>query len=230
MKKLFIIVALVIATYGFSGGLEEPAKAPPATVEAPKLIAPATSKDVVDNCKPVVEDNCKPVGNSVVTNGGDNVGTKVICACESKSCEPKVVEKIKYVKGPIRYVEKKVVVPGKIQPPKIVYMDRPIYIDRPSSGDNGKSPGNGTSSNSSSSSSSNSSGSDDSDFPLGVGVLVGSGPDGVRPYRYGQEYKAEVGRGILMGLDADYTIKKRYFLGGIIINNDTYMGKIGIRF
>jgi hypothetical protein len=72
--------------------------------------------------------------------------------------------------------------------------------------------------------------SDDSDFPLGVGVLVGSGPDGVRPYRYGQEYKAEVGRGILMGLDADYTIKKRYFLGGIIINNDTYMGKIGIRF
>jgi hypothetical protein len=225
MKNLFLILGLLLASSGFSGGLEEPAK----KADAPKVIAPATSMDAVDNSKTVAEDNCKPVGNSVVTNGGDNVGTKVVCSCEAKVCEPaKVVTK--YVPGPVRYVTKKVVVPAKAQPPKTVYMDRTVYVEKPAGkGENSgsNSPGGSSSSSSSSSSSGNPT---TANFPFGVGVLVGTGPDGVRPYRYGQEYRAEVGRGILMGLDLDYTFKERFFLGGILINNETYMGKLGIRF
>lgn len=214
MKKL-LIAGLFISLQAFSGGLEPDPKPTDAKIAPSPVKSSDSPAKAVEETVTKAPADCKPPsgGNSVinhgaVTNGGDSVGTKVICACEAKACKAKTVEK--QVPGPVQWRTKTVTknVPGPVQ-----YLDKPCPScpDKPcptcpkaDCGDKGR------------------------NFTLGI--LAGSGPDGIHPYKYDKEYRAREGRGILMGLDVDYRFLDRFHVGALYINNDTYMGRLGISF
>lgn len=226
LVSLGAAVAVFIASQAFSGGLE-----PEKKEEAPKLAEPVRSVEPVKvepvkTLEPIpvqpIPDDCKPKGgNSVVnhgsvTNGGDSVGTKVVCQCEPSNCEEKVKVKevVKYVKSAPKIVEKKV--PGPTRTvykdravEKVVYVDKPVpgptvYVDKPAG--------------------------QTKTSQWSVGILAGAGPYGVHFYRYGEEYKAKVGKGILVGADVNYRFAEHYNVGAIYINNDTVMGRAAVSF
>lgn len=220
-----LVLAMAVSMQAFSGGLE-PEKtdspSPKPTMEPVKTIQAIPVEPII-TATPARSDDCKPRGGNqvtnhgAVTNGGDSVNTKVVCQCEtSKSCEDKVKyvdrEVVKWktktvekkVPGPVKYVDRTVETPAKT-----VYVDKPVekivYVNK-------ECPGCTNNKN------------------WSLGMLMGEGPSGVHVYKYGNEYRAREGGGILMGIDLSYRFMEHWNVGGLYINNDTKMFRVGFNF
>lgn len=213
MNKLFLLSALVLPCLAARAS----DTAPKILVEAPTYVPAKAVTDVPAAVKSVTDvPDCRP---SQTNTGGDNIGTKVICSCESAKCpeaKAKAIAcpKLKPVTCPeaktiTKTVEKPVVKIKTVTKTVEKVVDRvvpqPFPVDRivekivDESG-------------------------------LTVNLLMGQGPDGVRPYRYEDEYRAQVGTGILMGAEVGYTFSNGLDVGGLYINNDTKMLKVGYKF
>lgn len=211
--RLLILAGIFMCSQAFSGGLEAEKPTSPSPTAAVVQEAPLAPVSPIVEARPVPD--CKSKGGNhvtnhgSVTNGGDSVNTKVICQCEQKSCTPKV--ETKYIKSPPKIIEKKVPGPTKVVKEKqTVYVDRTtpgptVYVDRPC-------PACGSQKN------------------WSLGMLAGTGPSGVHLYKYGNEYKAREGGGILMGVDLSYRFWEHWNIGALYINNDTAMGRVGFNF
>ena len=216
--KVLLIASILISSQAFSGGLEPDKTVTPTPTESARAVQAQTIP-----LAPVVEatpiPDCKTRGGNHVTNqgsvsnGGDSVNTKVVCQCEAKACTPKVETKVetRYIKSPPKIIEKKVPGPTKIVKEKeVVYVDRAtpgatVYVDKAC-------PTCVTPKN------------------WSLGILMGEGPSGVHMYKYGSEYRAREGGGILMGVDLSYRFLEHWNVGGLYINNDTKMFRAGFNF
>lgn len=211
------VLIVLVSSKAFSGGLETDkvvSPAPPIPLKAETVTTiPLKAADPI----PAMPPDCRPAsGNSVtnhgaVTNGGDSVNTKVVCQCETKACEPKVVEKA--VPGPTKIVEKKVPGPTKVVE-KVVYVNVNREVPGPTVYVNKECPTCEAQKTKN----------------WSLGMLMGAGPSGVHVYKYGDEYKANEGGGILVGVDLSYRFLEHWNVGGLYINNDTKMFRAGFNF
>jgi hypothetical protein len=213
MKQL-VIASLLLSSQAFSGGLEPDKTSTPSPSSEPVVTATTIPYAPV---RAIEDTDCKPKGGNHVTNhgavsnGGDSVNTKVVCQCETKACTPSV--ETKYIKSPPKIVEKKVPGPTKIVKEKqVVYVDRTtpgptVYVDRACPTCAAQSTKNWS-----------------------LGMLAGTGPSGVHVYKYGNEYRAREGGGIIMGIDLSYRFLEHWNVGALYINNDTAMGRVGFNF
>jgi hypothetical protein len=214
--RAFILASILMSSQAFSGGLEPDKTVTPTPTEAAK----AVRADTAPMLEATAEPDCKTKGGNNVTNhgsvsnGGDSVNTKVVCQCETKACTPKVETKVetKYIKSPPKIVEKRVPGPTKVVR-EVVYVDRTtpgptVYVDKacPTCAAQGNNKN------------------------WSLGMIMGEGPSGVRMYKYGNEYRARDGLGIIMGIDLSYRFWEHWNVGGLYINNDTKMFRAGFNF
>jgi len=215
--KVLLIASILLSSQAFSGGLEPDKTVTPTPTESAKVVQaqPVPMVPVAPMIEATPVPDCKTKGGNHVTNhgsvsnGGDSVNTKVVCQCETKSCTPSV--ETKYIKSPPKVIEKKVPGPTKIVK-EVVYVDRTtpgptVYVDKACPTCAAQANKNWS-----------------------LGMLMGTGPSGVDVYRYGKEYKAREGGGILMGIDLSYRFWEHWNVGGLYINNDTKMFRAGFNF